>query len=74
MGIAIIFATNMKTYILRASGFLLGIVFILFGIRLLISPLYGNVLEKINAITSIFLGVISLRYGMTGRSRIRRRD
>jgi len=56
----------MKKTLLRIAGFILGTCFIVLGIHLLISPLHGDMLEKLNIATSLFVGTVFVIYGIRG--------
>ena len=60
----------MKKYIFRTLGTLLGLLFIGISIFLVIQPVKGDLLEKINIFTFIVIGIIFIRYGLTGKNRL----
>jgi hypothetical protein len=57
----------MKKTIIRAAGGILGFLFVLFGIRLLVSPLFGTFLEKLNIITFFVIGLVFIIYAVRGK-------
>lgn len=57
----------MINYLFRTSGILLGICFITYGIYLFMHPLDDDIMELIHCITAVFMGIIFIVYGLTGR-------
>ena len=54
---------SVRQKILRPIGIILGTLFIAAGVFLFVDPIYGTLLEKINAITFIALGLAFIFYG-----------
>lgn len=57
----------MKNKIYRPVAGILGILFIIFGIHLLISPLMGTFIEKLNIITFLLIGVVFIIFAIRGK-------
>ena len=55
---------SVRQKILRPIGVLLGTLSIAAGVLLFVDPIYGTLLEKINAITFIALGLVFIFYGL----------
>lgn len=53
--------------IIRVLGGILGILFVIFGIHLIISPLFGTLLEKLNVLSFFLIGVVFIIYGIRGK-------
>jgi len=60
----------MKKVIVRILGLMTGIAASVFGVQLLVSPIFNTTIEFINAITGIFFGILFIYYGLTSRSLI----
>jgi len=57
---------NIMKNILRVLGIVLGSVSIFIGIMLLIHPVHNTIVEKINILTFLGIGVIIIIYGIFG--------
>lgn len=58
-------------YYFRATGFVLGMFFVIYGIYLFTHSLDDDILELLHCTVSVFMGIIFIIYGLTGRRYIR---
>lgn len=56
----------MKRVLFKLLGGILGILSILFGIHLLLNPLFDSSLEKIDCVAFLILGGFLIKYAVTG--------
>ena len=58
-----------KQILLKIFGGLLGILFIIFGVQLILNPLFNTTLEKINSVAFLIMGGFFIKYAVTRSKR-----
>jgi uncharacterized membrane protein HdeD (DUF308 family) len=58
-----------KKILFKIFGGLLGVLFIIFGLHLILNPLFNTTLEKINSVAFLIMGGFFIKYAITRRKR-----